>query len=138
MTSTDYSAIVARSVIVNSQILKSKNPSRSIFRTFTVMRREERCWSTGKIFHATWTGRRQIVLNCNRDFGKLKNINKDILRGRSIFAHQNDRTVIAKLLLILFPALAHSRFEAHRAADTLGHKLMRPRMATVSCNAKRH
>lgn len=67
----------------------------------------------------------------------FKNINKDILRSRGIFAHQYDRIVIAKSLLVFFPAVAHSRLEAHRAADALGHKLMRPRMATVSCNAKK-
>lgn len=138
MTSTDYCTITARAVIVSSQILKSRNPSRSIFRTFTVVRREERRWSTDKICHATWTGRRQIVLNCNRGFGKFKNINENILRGRGVFTHQNDRIVIAKSFLVPFPTLAHSRLETHRAADTLGHKLMRPRMATVSCNAKRH
>lgn len=109
---------------------------------FTVVRTEERCWLTDKICHVTWTRGKQIIVSVLYIYYPRKIYNTeyknrgDNLRRRSVFAHQYDRIVIAKLLLVFFPALAHFRLEAHSTADALGHQLMRPRMTTISCSVK--
>lgn len=132
--------IIARSplVTVSLQVLSNREIRQDrLSERFIVVRREERRWSTDKICHVTWTRRRQILWWTVIGLCELKKyINDNILRGRGVFAHQNDRIVIAQPLLVFFPALTHSRLEAHRAADALGHELMRPGMAAVSCNAK--